>query len=192
MKTVSILAVAIAGSMAVAAASAQRAPEYPSVVPLFAKTCLSGELTLVAREAQIASDAGWTRVESSTVNVPAFGISRAIEKNFDYSRPQRVSEWERVVDGTRVRAVLAQFPEKRRYPVLCALVVSNVQHGWPYDDAFETAVKAIGLKGKSTDLPHYFEYSGKVGPAKRPVRAELFGRTQAVSDRNSMHLYAAF
>lgn len=182
----------IACGLAATVASAQRPPEYPSIVPLFDKTCLSGELSMAARESGIVADGRWTSVATPVVNVPGFNISRAIEKNFDFSKPESVKEWERIVDGTRVRVVLAQFPAKRRYPVLCAFVVANVQHGWPYDDAFEASVKAIGLKGKSTDLPHYFEYSGKVGPTKRPVRAELFGRTQAVTDKTSMHLYVAY
>jgi hypothetical protein len=58
-------------------------------------------------------------------------------------------------------------------------------------EAFADGIKSIGLKGKSTDLPHYFEYSGKVGGTK-PVRAEVSGRTRVVPDKNAMHLYIAF
>jgi hypothetical protein len=174
-----------------ATASAQMQPEYPGVVAQFLETCVAGELSGAAREAAIAADGGWA-AETPDLDVPKLGISRAIDRNFDYSKPASVKQWSRMIDGAKVRVVLASFPGKRRYPTICAFVVPNVKAGWPYDDAFEAGVKAIGLKGKSTDLPHYFEYSGKVGPEKRPVRAELFGRTQSVADPNAMHLYIAF
>ena len=171
--------------------SAQRAPEYPGAVPEFLKACVNGELSVTARETIIAADGGWT-AETANVAVENFSISGAIDRNFDFSKPLSVKQWSRTVDGAPMRLVLATFPEKRRYPVLCALIVPSVQHGWPYDDAFEAGVKAIGLKGKSTDLPHYFEYSGKVDGGKHPVRAEVSGRTRVVPDKNAMHLYIAF
>lgn len=174
-----------------AALSAQRPPEYPDAVPQFLKACAAGDLTAAAREASIAADNGWT-VEPVSVDVEKFNLSGAVERNFDFSKPLSVKQWSRTVDGVPMRLVLATFPEKRHYPVLCSLVVPNVQHGWPYDDAFEAGVKAIGLKGKSTDLPHYFEYSGKVDGGKHPVRAEVSGRTRVVPDKNAMHLYIAF
>jgi len=173
------------------AASAQMQAEYPGVVPEFLKACVTGDLTAASREAAFSGDPTWT-AETPDVDVPKLAISDAIDKNFDYSKPDGVKQWSRQIDGVKVRAVLATFPGKRRYPAICAFVVPNVKAGWPYDDAFEAGVKAIGLKGKSTDLPHYFEYSGKVGPQKRPVRAEVAGRTRAVSDKNAMHLYVAF
>ncbi len=171
-------------------AAAELKAEYPNVVAEFLEICVAGELSLAAREAAFATDPAWTP-ESPDIDVPKLGISRAIDRNFDYSKPTSTKQWSRTIDGVKVRAVLATFPAKRRYPTICAFVVPNVKAGWPYDDAFETGVKAIGLRGKSTDLPHYFEYSGKVG-GKRPVRAELFGRTQAVPDKGAMHLYIAF
>lgn len=179
-------------SMAAASpAAAEVKAEYPGVVPEFLKTCAEGELSVAAREAVFAADPAWTS-ETPTIDVPKLGISRALDRNFDFSKPDTVKQWSRQIDGVTVRAVLATFPGKRRYPAICAFVVPQVKAGWPYDDAFEPGVKAIGLKGKSTDLPHYFEYSGKVGAEKRPVRAELFGRTQAVADKDAMHLYIAF
>lgn len=183
-------AAVLAASAYAAPATAELTAEYPTVVSLFAKTCVEGELTPAAREQAIVTDGGWAAVEP-TVNVPGFGISRAIDRNFDYSKPTSIKQWSRSIDGVTVQLVLATFPDKRRYPALCALLVPNVKAGWPYDDAFEAAVKAIGLKGKSTDLPHYFEYSGKVNGA-HPVRAEIFGRSQAMAEKNTMHLYIAF
>ncbi len=177
-------------AISAAPAAAELKAEYPNVVPEFLKSCMAGELSSAAREAAFAADPAWTS-ESPDTDVPKLGISRAIDRNFDYSKPTSIKQWSRTIDGVRVRAVLASFPAKRRYPTICAFVVPNVKAGWPYDEAFEAGVKAIGLRGKSTDLPHYFEYSGKIG-GKRPVRAELFGRTQAVPDKGAMHLYIAF
>jgi hypothetical protein len=176
--------------LAAAPAAAEVQAEYPGVVTEFERACVAGELSVAARETAFASN-GWT-AETPDVDVPKFGISKAIDRNFDYSKPDSVKQWSRVMDGAKVRAVLATFPGKRRYPTLCAFVVPGVKAGWPYNDAFKAIVKSVGLKGKSTDLPHYFEYSGKVGPDKRPVRAEVFGRTQAVADKNALHLYIAF
>lgn len=170
-------------------ASAQQQPEYPGLVPAFLKACVDGELTAAAREVALTSE-GWTET-TVDVDVPSFNISGALERNFDFSKPTTVKQWERRLDGSRIRAVIATFPEKRRYPTLCAFIAPNVKAGWPYDEAFEAGVKAIGLKGKSTDLPHYFEYSGKVG-GTAPVRAEVSGRTRVVPDKNAMHLYIAF
>jgi len=177
--------------MAPPVAAAEAPPEYPSAVQTFLDACVTGELSPSAREAAIQS-AGWTPVATPTVDVAKFGISKAIERNFDYSKPVTVRQWTKMVDGSPVQAVLATFPAGRRYPTLCALTFPNVKAAWPYDDAFEAGVKAIGLKGKSTDLPHYYEYSGKIGPEKRPARAEIFSRSQASGEKNSMHLYIAF
>jgi hypothetical protein len=166
--------------------------EHPSAVQLFLDTCVAGELSAAAREAAIEAKGGWTEVSSPTLDVPSFGISKALDRNFDYSKPATVRQWTRTLDGVAVQAVVATFPGKRRYPTLCAIVLPSVKAAWPYDDAFEAGVKALGLKGKSTDLPHYYEYSGKVGAEKRPVRAEIFSRSQASGEKNSMHLYIAF
>lgn len=168
---------------------AQQQPEYPGLVPAFLKACVDGDLTATARESALVAE-GWAEM-APNVDVPSFNISGALDRNFDFAKPLSVKQWEKQIDGVQVRAVVATFPEKRRYPTICAFVAPNVKAGWPYDDAFEVGVKALGLKGKSTDLPHYFEYSGKVGGTK-PVRAEVSGRTRVVPDKNAMHLYIAF
>jgi len=182
---------ALALLLPTAATAAEAPPEYPSAVQTFLDACVVGELTAPAREAALLAG-GWTPVSVPTVDVPKFAISKAIDRNFDYSKPVSVRQWTKTVDGAPVQAVLATFPAGRRYPTLCALTFPNVKAAWPYDDAFEAGVKPLGLKGKSTDLPHYYEYSGKVGPDKRPARAEIFSRSQASGEKNSMHLYIAF
>lgn len=175
--------------LAAPAVAAGVQPEYPGLVPAFLKVCAEGDLTPAAREAAFAAE-GWQE-EPATLNVAKLGETPSIDRNFDWSSPVSVRQWRRDIDGAQVRAVLATFPEKRRYPTICAVAVPGVRYGWPYDDAFKAGVKALGLKGKSTDLPHYFEYSGKIG-GTRPVRAELFGRSSATSAPNTLHLYLAF
>lgn len=176
---------------ATAAAAAEPAPEYPSAVQAFLDACVTGELSASAREAALKAG-GWTEVAAPTLDVPKFAISKAIERNFDYSKPLSVRQWSKSVDGAPVQAVLATFPAGRRYPTLCALTFPNVKAAWPYRDAFEAGVKPLGLKGKSVDLPHYYEFSGKVGADRKPARAEIFSRSQAPGEKNAMHLYIAF
>jgi hypothetical protein len=183
--------VLLAALVPAAAMTAEPAPEYPSAVQAFLDACVTGELTAAAREGAIQAS-GWTAADQAGVDVPKFGISKAIERNFDYSKPVSVKVWTKQIDGVPVRAVLATFPAGRRYPTLCALTFPNVKAAWPYRDAFEAGVKPLGLKGKSVDLPHYYEFSGKVGPDRKPARAEIFSRSQATGEKNAMHLYIAF
>ena len=187
MKRLALLAALVPA----AAVAAEAPPEYPSAVQTFLDACVAGELSVPAREAAFQAG-GWTEVAAPDLDVPKFGISKAIERNFDYSKPVTVRQWTKQVDGSPVQAVLATFPADRRYHTLCALTFPNVKAAWPYDDAFEAGVKPLGLKGKSVDLPHYYEYSGKIGPDKKPARAEIFSRSQASGEKNSMHLYIAF
>src|SRR5207253_304655 len=121
---------AIALLLASSAATAAEAPaEYPSAVQTFLDVCVTGELSVAAREAALQAG-GWTPVAEPTLDVPAFGISKAIEKNFNYSKPVSVREWTKSVDGAPVQAVLATFPADRRYPNLCALTFPDVKAAW--------------------------------------------------------------
>lgn len=62
----------------------------------------------------------------------------------------------------------------------------------PYADDLKAAFKAVGVGGKSVDLIHYFEFSDKVGPENRRVRGEIFSRSLATGQKNTMHIYVAF
>ncbi len=170
-------------------AHAELTAEYPNLVGEFIKGCAEGDLTAPAREAALAAD-GWTKAEVS-IDPKALNISRAIDKNFDFAKPITISQWSKSIDGAEVSALVATYPEKRRYPTLCAMVVPNVQYGWPYADAMKAGMKGLGIKGKSNDLPHYFEFASKLANG-RPARAELFGRSQALGQEKAMHLYIAY
>lgn len=169
----------------------QPVSEAPSAVKTFETVCLSGGLDATARPASLAA-AGWTKDASTSVNVASFGISRAIDRNFDFSKPETSEQWSGVIDGMPAKVILASFPEKRRYPHLCALVIDGISNAMPYSDELKVAFKTFGIGGKSVDLVHYFEYAGKVGAEKHPVRGEVFSRSQASGDPKSMHIYVAY
>ena len=171
-------------------ASPALAQDAAAPVALFAKTCMEGELTAAAREAAIAADGGWTETTASALDMEAFAQVPTSSRNFDYSEATSAKHWTRKIDGQLVHAILATFPEKRRYPTLCAVIVPGVENAMPFSAAFRTLTKGAGLSGKSTDLPHYYEYSGK--PQKKPVRAEIFSRSEVVAAPNAMHMYVAF
>jgi hypothetical protein len=170
-------------------AHAEPTAEYPSLMGEFMKGCAEGDLTAQSREAALAAN-GWAKADVS-IDPKSLNMSRAIDKNFDFAKPVTISQWNKSVDGAAVTALVATFPEKRRYPTLCAMIVPNVQYGWPYADAMKAGMKSLGIKGKSTDLPHYFEFASKLANG-RPARAELFGRSQALGKEKAMHLYIAY
>jgi hypothetical protein len=170
-------------------ALAEPTSEYPTLVSEFLKGCAEGELAAPAREAALAAN-GWTKGEVS-IDPKTLNISGAIEKNFDFAKPVGISQWSKTIDGAAMTAIVATYPEKRRYPTLCAVIAPDVKQGWTYADAMKDGMKALGIRGKSTDLPHYFEFASKLANG-RPARAEVFGRSQALGRQKSMHLYLAF
>jgi hypothetical protein len=176
---------------AVLAGPAARAeiPADTVMVPLFVETCLDGELSLSAREAAIASG-GWESIPADDLKIRRF--EAANPNNIDFSRPETVRQWKRDMGGKEVRAVLATFRMKGAYPVLCGLLVPDVDNSLPYWDGFRRALRARGLKGKSTDVPHYQEYSGRLADGRRS-RANIFSRSQVLPEaRHMMHMFIAF
>lgn len=184
-------AIALIGLTAATSSWAQPALEVPSAVQTFKQVCLTGGLDPAARPAALTA-AGWTQNAATTADVPKLAISKAIELNYDFSKPTTTQQWSGTVDGRPATVVLATFPEKRRYRNLCAFIVDGVANAMPYSDDLETAFKEFGIKGKSVDLVHYFEFAGKVGPTKHPVRGEIFTRSLASGAKNSMHIYVAY
>jgi len=183
---------ALAGLLALAAAAkAEPIAELPAAVPTFDRICLAGGIDPAARPAALAA-AGWQKSATVTVNVPKLEISRAIERNYVFSKPEALEQWSGTVDGRPATVLLARFPAKRRYPNLCAFLVEGVRNALPYSDAARAAFTRFGIKGKSVDLVHYFEFAGKVGPDQHPARGELFSRSQATGGRETMHLYLAY
>ncbi|MBB3694801.1 hypothetical protein [Sphingomonas sp. BK580] len=165
--------------------------ELPSAVATFDKLCLVGGLDPAARPAALSA-AGWQKAAVTDIDVPKLGISKAIDRNFDFSKPSTTEQWNGTVDGRPASVVLARFDPKRRYLNLCALTVNGVRNAMPYGDDLSSAFEAFGVKGKSVDLAHYYEYAGKVGSDKHPVRGEIFTRSLATGGRDAMHIYVAY
>jgi hypothetical protein len=185
--TVAAVALAPLGPGSVRAAI----PDDTVMAPLFAETCTSGALTPEAIEARLAADNAWVPVSDQDLAADQFGTVKSMVPVTDFKKPLGYRQWRRTVDGKEVRAVLASFGEKSRYRTLCALLVPDVKAAFPYFDGFEDAMKALGLKGKSTDLPHYQEYSGKLADGRK-ARGDIFSRTRVLQPGDNMHMYIAF
>lgn len=175
----------------VASAQAQDV-EYPSAVAAFTKVCLVPGVNPADRIAALAGDAGWKEDAASNVDLAKMSLSRAIDKNYSFAKPQAVRQWSGQIDGKPARFVLASFDAKNRYPNLCALVLEGVRNAMPYSAATRAAFKDWGIGGKSVDLVHYFEFAGKVGADKHPARGELFTRSLAGQSKETTHLYLAY
>jgi hypothetical protein len=173
------------------AAAAQPVAELPTAVATFDKVCLAGGLDPAARPTSLMA-AGWQKAHAASIDVRKLGISKAIDTNFDFSKPELTEQWNGTIDGRPASVLLARFPAKRRYMNLCALTVEGVRNAMPYSDQLKAAFGTFGIKGKSVDLVHYFEYAGKVGVEKHPVRGEIFTRSQATGGRETMHVYVAY
>jgi hypothetical protein len=118
-------------------------------------------------------------------------ISKAIDKNYSFREVSSARQWSGEVDGQQARFVLATFNEKSRYPNLCALVLDGPRNAMPYGHELGSSFKAFGIGGKSVDLVHYFEFAGKIGPDKHPVRGEVFSRSLSGPGQTT-HIYVAY
>lgn len=179
------------GAAFLAPAPAAGAIEDDTVmVPLFAQACTSGAPSAEAIEARMNADGAWQRLTDADLEIEEFGTVKSMQPIGDFKKPAGYTQWRRSVEGKEVRVVLATFEGKGRYKTLCALLVQDVKNMFPYLDGFDDAMKAAGLKGKSTDLPHYREYSGKLADGRK-ARGDIFSRTR-VWPGDNMHMYLAF
>ncbi|HEX8624941.1 MAG TPA: hypothetical protein VF782_07660 [Allosphingosinicella sp.] len=179
-------AVVLASSPAISATE-----KDSSMVPLFTQACAAGTPSAEAIEARMNADAAWRRLTDTDLAVDEFGTVKSMQPIGDFKKPAGYTQWRRTVDGKEVRVVLARFEGKGRYKTLCALLVPDVRNMFPYLDGFDDAMKAVGLKGKSTDLPHYREYSGKLADGRK-ARGDIFSRTRVLEPGDNMHMYIAF
>lgn len=180
-----VLAAALASPAAAAIA------DDTAMVPLFVQACTAGAPTAEAIEARMNADGAWQRLTDTDLAADEFGTVRSMQPIGDFKKPAGYTQWRRTVDGKEVRVVLASFAGKGRYKTLCALLVPDVKNMFPYLDGFDDAMKAAGLKGKSTDLPHYREYSGKLADGRK-ARGDIFSRTRVLQPGDNMHMYIAF
>jgi hypothetical protein len=182
-----ILAALAAAPFALAPASAAIVPDT-AMVPLFVEACTAGTPGAEAIEARMDSDGAWTRVADTDLAVEEFGATEG--QMTEFRKPTGYKQWRRSVDGKEVRVVLASFGEKARYRTICALLVPDVKNALPYWDNFRDAMKTVGLKGKSVNLVHFQEFSGKLADGRK-ARGEMFSRSGVLADK-SMHMYIAF
>jgi hypothetical protein len=183
-----IVAALAAGAAPPAAAAIA---EDTVMVPLFVQACATGAPSAEAITARMNADSAWTRLTDADLAADEFGTVKSMQPIGDFKKPAGYTQWRRTVDGKEVRVVLASFGGKGRYKTLCALLVPDVKNMFPYLDGFDDAMKAVGLKGKSTDLPHYREYSGKLADGRK-ARGDIFSRTRVLQPGDNMHMYLAF
>lgn len=166
--------------------------EYPSAVATFNRLCLVSGVNSADRLAAIEADKGWSEDQTVTVDIPKMEISRAIERNYAFDKVASARQWSGDIDGRKARLILATFSGKPRYPNLCALVLDGPRNAMPYSDELRAAFKTFGINGKSVDLVHYFEFSGKLGADKHPARGEIFSRSLSGQIKQTTHIYVAY
>ena len=173
-------------------AIAQETGNFSSLVSTFEQKCLMSGTNHADRIAALESDPNWKSNISLTIPVPKLEISRAIDRNYSFQRPSNIREWSGSVDNHAATFLLASFEGKVRYQNICALILEGPEQAMPFSDQLETAFKRFGIKGKSVDLVHYFEFAGKVGGEKHPVRGEIFTRSFAGTAKKTTHIYVAY
>ena len=187
-----VLALLVAGSAASADHAYAQDLEYPSAVKTFQRICLVPGVAPENRLAAIKSETGWIEDPSVTFDVPKLGVSKTIDRNYSFGDVAVASQWSGDIDGHKAHFVFATFAGKPRYPNLCALILDGPRNAMPYADELKAAFKVFGIGGKSVDLVHYFEFAGKVGPEKHPVRGEIFSRSLIGSSKQTTHIYVAY
>ena len=184
--------VAAAALASADAVTAQPAAKYPSLVPTFERLCLADGVDPAAQQARLEGAAGWSADPAVTVDVPKLEISRAIERNYRFRTVEAARQWSGTIDGAPARLVLATFPARERYKHLCAVVIDDVENAMPYGNAVRAAFRTFGIGGKSVDLVHYYEFAGRFGADRDPVRGEIFTRSQGGPGPKTAHLYVAY
>jgi hypothetical protein len=165
---------------------------YPSAVATFEKVCLMSGVDPKDRVTAIEADGSWKEDEYVTVDVPQMAISKALDKNYSFSAPGTIRQWTGTIDGKKARLVTAAFDGKVRYPNLCAIVFEGTHDAMAYGRSLRDAFKAFGIGGKSVDLIHYYEFAGRIGDDRHPVRGEVFSRSMSGQIKETMHIYVAY
>ena len=180
------------GLTTIAVAQDGQESDYPTAVVTFSRMCLVSGVNPADRLAALEADKGWREDATVTVDIPQMGVSKTIQRNYSFNKVSSFRQWSGEIDGRKARFVLATFGEKERYPNLCALVLDGPRNAMPYSDELKSSFKAFGIGGKSVDLAHYFEFAGKVGPEKHPVRGEIFSRSLSGQHERTTHIYIAY
>jgi hypothetical protein len=183
--------IAFAAVFAGSPAAAELQAEDASLVPLFLQTCTSSTMNAEALLSGVTGSSEWQEVPAPTVDLKALEKVPSTLTTGAFRKPTSVREWKRTVSGRDVRLVIAQLPAKNVYHNVCALFAPDIKNAMPYFDAFRDGMKAISLSGKSTDLPHYVEYGGRLADRRR-AHADMYSRTQAMTTPRTMHMAIVF
>ena len=183
--------IAFAAVFAGSPAAAELQAEDASLVPLFLQTCTSSTMNAEALLSGVTGSSEWQEVAAPTVDLKALEKVPSTLTTGAFRKPAAVREWTRTVGGRDVRLVIAQLPEKSVYRNVCALFAPDIKNAMPYFDTFRDGMKAISLSGKSTDLPHYVEYGGRLADRRR-AHADMYSRTQAMATPRTMHMAIVF
>ena len=183
------IAAALWGAPLALAPAAAATADDKVMVPLFVQSCGGAAPTAEALEAKVNADGGWRRLTDADLEVEEFARVKPGVPTGPFKKPGPYKQWLRTVDGKEVRLLLATFDG--RFEHMCALLVPDVKNVFPYLDAFDDAMKAMGLKGLSTNLPHHKEYFDK-GSGGRRARGEIFSRSGVLGPDRAMHMYIAF
>lgn len=172
--------------------AAQQA-EDSSLVSLFLQTCTGENLVGEAIVASIDATEEWAEVGSSTVDVAALGqVPNQSVAAAPFRRPESVRQWQRDWNGRQVTLVFATLPAGAGNRNVCAIIVPDIRSAAPYLPPLRDALGPMGLAPRTTDLPHYQEFAGRLRDMRR-ARAEIFSRSRTIpSMRSALHLYIAF
>ena len=170
-----------------APAPAALEPEDASLVPLFLQNCTSPDMNANAILAGVAGSPDWTEVSIPDVNLPALEQVPSRLTTGVFRRSDSVRQWERTVNGREVTLVIAALPRRSVYRHACVLFAPGIRNAIPYLEAMRAGMRAVGLSGRSTDLPHYQEYGGRLAD-RRQAHADIFSRSRALSAPHAMHL----
>ena len=66
------------------------------------------------------------------------------------------------IDGREFELVLTRDGSARRFGTTCLLRAVAKERFYPYFDEFRAAIGRAGLRGRETDVPHFFRASGKL------------------------------
>jgi len=182
-----LLAVALAFALAPAPAAADLQPEDAGLVPLFLQTCTRPDMNAEAILAGVAGSPDWIEVSAPDVDLPALEQVPSRLTTGVFRHADSVRQWQRTVNGRQLTLVIAALPERNVYRHACVLFAPDIRNAMPYLDTMRDGMRAIGLSGRSTDLPHYQEYGGRLAD-RRQAHADIFSRSRAVSAPHAMHL----
>lgn len=172
-------------------ASAEVQAEDPSIVPLFHELCTSGGVNAGATLARVAADGDWSEASAPSVDLRALEQVPSRLTTGVFRRSESVRQWQRTVNGRQLTLVVATLPERSVYRHVCALFAPDIRNAMPYFEAFRDGMRAIGLSGRSNDLPHYTEYGGRLTDRRR-AHADMFSRSRAVQTPRTMHLVIVY